>query len=912
MEFNGVADTVANIRQYWGLNHGHTDEELFANAHRQWERLRRSDDAARDLVLQVVACGLEEQLLLWLLQHHADDAAEDIQAMVSVCLDPYFNTDGLELVKPMLDALLLAACLRAAASDRNVEDRKKRMAEILDMMKGRAFANTKTKYGLSALYKSETAEEDDDAWMQFLGLSNVLDPRVFNSRSGRDFMDAAEQIISLQQAELASVRGSAGRVELDGDYQEPTIVFWSIATQIVGLMKTEASSSGDGEVVATSALNSSLSFVGGADFEEYLKAKALSCAINDSSDHAIDFVDDDMELAVIEQLVSVWSSSRDESLVSADLLESVFDELSSLKNLATISIQTSFLLGMQMRSKRCFVDHCDSMRDEYDRRIKRIFNRLTDNARELEHVESLVVLAAFRPGQVIQQCVRGARTGSSHHSLYSKVLCASPLLLDWKGQALEEAGTLLMRELRQTLLDISSDQRCFDRESQNVLSFLLSLIGIDGDSASKRDTLAVTMTDVLDGVINPVCCRPDQSLKVQLNLLTLVEQLLRHVAIVDGGVDINSGVLKDASDLVLEAICASDTDVCDLRLAVLVRERLLLLLKSRLELMSDPVSMVTLDKVTIPLSASLWTLVSLFDSDFGDGELCKGLNDVAAVEVYMQEESKAGLSLPSVISAIQALLWGLLWDSTLAESESVGSTKPETWRLLDAIAVHDFSEDSSVNAIKGDVLIQSAIAEMMLECGSALFQVMLFNIIPYLLEYEPVEISEEEKLTIPKWAAGVLPEQPDFELQIPCQLVSTHSLMRYVAKSWGLSGAATKQLATPSNVLLVESLSHVLTVLDQAVTSSQRSMSGSLFCIQRLCFLSSTATEMHLETLPTWPTVRTQVELSLLRLLHQLEQLREISTTEAYFSQNFVAAWLAYLPAGQFNQVFNFIATRHR
>ncbi|KAF1783558.1 hypothetical protein GQ600_14388 [Phytophthora cactorum] len=91
---NGVVDVVADIRQYWGWNHDNTDAELFANVQRQWESLRRSDDAAKDFVLQVLACGLEEQLLLWLLQPHPADAAEDIRILFTVCKDPTLLRTG--------------------------------------------------------------------------------------------------------------------------------------------------------------------------------------------------------------------------------------------------------------------------------------------------------------------------------------------------------------------------------------------------------------------------------------------------------------------------------------------------------------------------------------------------------------------------------------------------------------------------------------------------------------------------------------------------------------------------------------------------------------------------------------------------------------------------------------------------
>ncbi|EGZ23778.1 hypothetical protein PHYSODRAFT_487501 [Phytophthora sojae] len=201
---------------------------------------------------------------------------------------------------------------------------------------------------------------------------------------------------------------------------------------------------------------------------------------------------------------------------------------------------------------------------------------------------------------------------------------------------------------------------------------------------------------------------------------------------------------------------------------------------------------------------------------------------------------------------------------------------------------------------------------MMLECGPALFQTLYKNVIPYLLEYESVEQNSlyEETIAIPEWSTDKVPSQPEFDLQMSCRLQSTQAAMRYVAKCWGLSCAASTHLRTAPNVLLVGSLSHVLSALDQVATSSEKSLSCSLFCIQWFCSLVSAAYEMRLDAISTWPTVRTQAELLLLRLLHQVDILKGTEPTDARFSQYFLAAWLAYLPAGQFEQVFNFLASR--
>ncbi|POM77484.1 Hypothetical protein PHPALM_5122 [Phytophthora palmivora] len=643
METLDVADAVAEIRRYWGSDHEYSNEELFANIQHQWEDAEGPINADKRFVLQVVACRLEEQLLLWLLQPHAADAAEDLQKLYDICVD--ITTEELRLLESMLDSLLTATVLRAVACDRNAEHRKRRMAEILDRIEG-TLRKSKAWSILRTLEKCEMNTEDGGAWSKFLELPNVLDTRVFNSRSGRTFMDEAGQVITLQQAVLAVVQRPIDDVKLEDEEKSIANVLWNIASQIVELIETKTDSNDTTEDAMTTGVDSALVCVESvADLEKYLTAKKsiASPCTTVSSTIEINY-DEDVELSAIEQLSSI--------------------------------------------------------------------------------------------------CL----------SLYLHVLRASPLLLDWNEVADDEATTLLERELQRFLLNVSSDQSRFDRESQNVLSFLLSLIEINSSTSSKRSAPIMTITKLLDRVVNPIRCCSGQNMEMQLNYLTLIQQLYQHLVTAKTVQDIDSAVLETS--------------------------------------------------------------------------------------------------------------------------------------------------------------FNSAVAEMMIECGSVLFQALLSNIIPYLLEYESTTSPLEEKLSIPKWAADKLTEQPDIELRIPCRLVSTHVIMRYVAKCWCLSGAASIQLPTPTNVLLVESLSHVLATQDQAITSSQGSLSGTLFCVQWLCLLVSASFELHLEVLPTWHNVRTQLELSLLRSLHQLDQLKAISTLEALFSQYFVAAQLAYLPVGQFEQVFNFVASR--
>ncbi|CAI5736067.1 unnamed protein product [Peronospora farinosa] len=808
--------------------------------------------------------------------------------------------------------------IRAAACDRNIVNRTKRLDEIGNMTEGGTLLSSQGHSVLQLLSKCEPHDDEMKLWMKFVELSHTLDTRDFYSRSDRAFVDEASQIISLQQAELSAVRGVNGGyagVEVKERQILTSNKLWDLTKMLVELIKTKTDGGGvpydhcldpDTTTLRVNVVDNIV------DLESLLRAKGITGLRCGSSDPVLD--DEDASLSAIELLSSSCTSPDGLEVISSDMLEKAFDELSAIKQLGVISIQASFLLGLQMRLKVCFLDRFESAKDEFERRIRRVFNCLTDKAHDTEHVASLVILSAFCPSQVIRQLLLGARADVLHHSLYVEVLRASPLLLNWTKDAEYGSETVLECDLQQAVLDVSSTQSNFDRESQNMMSFLLSVVGIPTSSSSKREAPVMTINNLLDKVINPVCCATGLSISPHLYLYTFIQQLFQHFVTLDMCRDLDHTSLECSFNLISGALCSFNAS--DLRLGVLVRERLLLLLKNIMELMPDPASVIMVKQLDTPLNPSLWTLLIIFDSDLISDEFCKGLEDVALVESFMQRKPTGDLQLvlplPTVISAIQVLLWGLLWDTTLPVKLKVKSTKAEAWSLVDSIAWYEFlGSESTDETTAGALLIRSAIAEIMLECGSDLFQALLSKIIPYLLEYES-ETSAEDRLVQPKWAAVKLSKLPEMEQQISCGFVSTHSIMRYVAKCWGLSAAVNIQLATQENVLLLHSLSHVLAAYDPAITSSQGSLSGTLFCIQWLCFLASTTHDMHLDKMLAWPTVRTQLELLLLRLLHQLEQLKEISTSEARFSQYFVAAWLAYLPAGQFDQVFNFVASRTR
>ncbi|GMF34665.1 unnamed protein product [Phytophthora fragariaefolia] len=910
---------VAAIRQYWGSEHGYTDAELFAMARYQWESAKGASNSLRSFVLQVVGCRLEEKLLLWLMQFQASDAAEGVQTLVEVCMDTYFTAEGLELLSPMLDTLLVAAVVGAAACDRSAENRQNRMKAVMAKMDSSVLAKLKACSVVRAL---DAMNEDAEAWEQFLGLEDGLESRLFNSRSGRTFMDEAQQVNALQQVEAKVV---FGEVEHCGggnseDLPPSADVLWEIAEKLIIAL---AAAGKDERAIDTARVASTdttlfaLESVTG--LEKYLAAKESISSPSITVPSTQETIADANSgiVSAIGQLTEACSLGK-EADISSELLLKVFGELSEVTSLNVLSIQASYLISLQMRVRCCFVDRNETAKVDFERQIRRVFNRLTGKASNFEHAASLVSLAAFCPGQVLQHFIAGARTDITHHDMYLTVLRTFPLLLDW-DEAFVGGSTFIERELQQTLIDLSSEQACFDRESQNMIIFLLSLVGVSSATCSKRKVPVMTFSRLIDGVLNPLYSitsrrkDPTYSMEMRLNLYSLIQLLVQTFVDADIGCKIDSAVVESSFDLVLfelQSIKSSNP-----RLRVVIREKLLLLLKSIMELMVEPATITTLRQLDSPLHPSLWTLLGLLNNEMARDSLCLGLAEVVAIEAYVQaspdEESLVPIPLSNVISAVQVLLWGLLWNSMLSVMATVESTKVESWRLLDTIARYYFPQTGTAGkTVKGSLLIQCAVAEMMLDCGADLFQTLYASIIPYLLEYEPVAALSEEVIPIPGWAADKLPKQTGCELQLPCRLLSTHLTMRYVAKCWGLLCAANAQLTEVPGILLVDCLSRVLSALDETVTLSQKSLPHLLFCTQWLCFLVSAVYDLRLDAMATWLTVRTQSEFMLLRLLHEVDQLKGTQTSDAYFSQYFLAAWLAYLPAGKFEQVSNYLASK--
>ncbi|KAE8995551.1 hypothetical protein PF005_g6187 [Phytophthora fragariae] len=335
---NDFTAAVAATRQYWGSEHEHNDAELFARARCQWEDAKGEDTATREFVLQVVACRLEEQLLLWLLQFHASDAAERMQTLFEVCSDSYFTAEGLELLSPVLDTLLTAAVSRAAACDRSAENRKRRIAEMVEKVNSSALMSSEVRSVVRALV---VANEDGGAWKQFLDLPSELETRLFNSRSGRAFLDEVQQVVTLQQVEMNAAFGECERCDsLETEMQMPTAdVLWTLAEKLVEMVTAQAETEKDAQTLSSAGFDTtgtSLVVENVTDLEEYLEAKESVTATGLVVQEVMASRDDE-NLSAIEQLSETYSSLNGEPVISSGLLEKVFDEMSAVTNLDILS-----------------------------------------------------------------------------------------------------------------------------------------------------------------------------------------------------------------------------------------------------------------------------------------------------------------------------------------------------------------------------------------------------------------------------------------------------------------------------------------------------------------------------------------------------------------------------------------------
>ncbi|RLN67273.1 hypothetical protein BBJ28_00023329 [Nothophytophthora sp. Chile5] len=929
-------DTVAAIRQCVGSLPVDSEEECaecFAGVRRQWE-CSGDGDGAKSFVLLIIGCRLEERLLTWLLQTHVTDATEDLQKLVAVCEDPYLSTSNDALLKPVLDALLAAAILRAARCERNAEQLDVQCAALTVAMETSVFVNSNARFVLRALTECHLKREGATAaWRQFVALPHALDHRLFNSRDGRTFLEAANDVIDQQQVNLAASLGPKTETDEEaGDGAKSGEVLWGLAGRLVDRMVLIPTPNDVVCVIHEAVSTDSapeLSFVcNSTGLEKYLASKTppeLPDTFDTTARHGVESENSDIELSALEQLSAACTSCTEDVSIASELLQKLVDELSAVETLEVLTVHVSFLLGLQMRLKRCLIASNDDLKDVFERRIRRVFNCLTGDAQDRERAASLVVLSAFCPQQVIRQLLRGARADTRHHSFYLEVMHVSPLLLDWKEGASDETGPFLYQELQRTIFEVSNDQNLFDTESHNLTAFLESLVGIFSLTTA---TAIVTAGDLLQNLI-PLCSsvgnlrsecgsrfgEEQVGARTQFNFYSILQLLVERLVTTNTKRDIAPDALRNMFAVVAGtySTVAADTSPH----GVLFREKLLLLLKDIMGLAPDPAAVIALEQSS-PRDTPFLTLVDPFSNDLDNDANVEKLRSLDVVRAYVDDERTEDhvnvLPTAMVEDAIQVLLWKLLWGSMYSAhiSSRVQLTKTATWQLLDAIAVEYFEEAApSISVVKGSVVIQNAVATMMLECGSALFQALYDHVIPSLLKYEPAqEKDQEEVIKLPEWVRRPEMNHEEAMMQLKCQLLSAHRAMYYVVKSWSLIGAKNPELGTPPSAMIVESLRHVICACNRTIAASQSSLSGQLYCFQWVCFLVSTAYGLQLDTLATWSVVQTQLELSLLRVMRHLDQLSGISEAQASFSQHFVASCLASIPTNHFGQVCNFLASR--
>lgn len=918
-----AASAVGAIRAYWGPHPEPSKDELFWTEWRKYERSKERS-AAENLLLQIVALGLEEELLLWLLHLHCADAGDTVQTLLDASRDPYFATMDLELMGPLLDALLRAAIVHATGCSWGADHRTSKRKELLAAMEAAVFVGSKALNVLVALgedkgFDNEDGElNDTDVWKQFLEMPHAVDNRVSNSRNERTFLEETEQVVEVQQLQLMSRSGGVDRINV-GEHECAAELLWDISNQLVGLItsKTQLNNYG-GSSLDEIHLSEQPASTDLTDMEKYLEVKAsLHLKITDEV-LVDDLHEDGMETSLLRQLCA--DLQTDEPIISGEFIERVFDELSTTKDIDVLATHASFLLGVQIRLQRSVFDCCNDAKSGFEKRVRREFNSLTGKAQGRRHLATFVALSAFCPKEMIVEVLRSARADMSHHKLYVEVLRLSPLILDWNKDSKSSETSFFYSDLQQLLREISSDQTHFDREQQNMVAFVLALVGLSSSGTINVKSAAFSIEELFQSALIPLASLDYglhevviQSLQMQLNLYSLIQTLLIRFEAAIRPHDIDPASLKEMFTLISRRLC--DLESSNSRQGIMLRETLLLILKTVIQLSTDLESVVDVEYLPEQLHPSLWTLVGLFSTKLRSNTNLRGLCD--AVDEHQRKEDDKfvdSASLSCTSSAISVKLWRLLWISTFSDGSrhDLKLLKDVTLSQLDEIASAMFYEVDLAEPVRGSVIIQCQVAKLMLECGDYLFQVLRISVIPHLLKYDCVgnETGLEESVFIPNRLTKQTLEQEEIESHLPCCLELTHGVMRYVAKCWGISAVASNQFQSPPGELVVESLRHVLSSVESAKPSCERTLAGILYCIQTLCCLVSFSCAFYLDNLPTWPLVRTQLELVLLRLLHQLTLLKGVSPVEEQFSQHFIAAWFTCLPASQFKQTFNFLVSK--
>lgn len=894
--------------------------KLHAALYHRWARM--CDLPTASYVALVVANQLTTQLRRTLLDMHVMDALDDMQDIVQCLIGngQYFASPA--SVMPLVtDVLLPVAVMFSWRSDHDQRDRLiKRIEE-----------RSATCYGIRQgvqengllRYSGDQDKGSFGSWDQFYQLPARFDERKLQSKSGRVFIDVANQVVAQQQYSLAKIRS----LLCDGHYKEEVEEdctleqMCDLAFHALGYVTKQCS---DEQCIHTGDMHEDDTLRGlelnvvadDRSLEDHLRNKRQY----DQSKHEISSPakhkheeTDTGTLTVIEQLVALWGSVVSDSHDMDGLLLSVQQELLSISDMEALSVHVSFLLCAHQRSGYTW---SSSFASDIERQVQKIFNSLaSDDVQENEHVRSLTVLAAFSPARVTYEILHGASLSSQHHTFYMKVLHELPLLVEWKTHD-SHPTTEFTHRARQVIKDLVSDEDRFEIRSLAFLDFFSAVSAFDTSDMNLGALLS--MDSWIQDVMSPVYSRltmneanadasgKTTSVNVCKYFQFLYEWTKRAVSSSQASWKLHS--TQDLFSLILEIYTEMSQDVSLTTSKQL--DLILLTLKNVMEMIvrcENPVLPPLRDDVWSLLDVRCLELVSpLCPAEYSRSDVW--INKVIDfVRDKNSDKRDTLMTSEDAANAIERLIWRILWNS-MYSSQLISSlpfvhsmfSNEEMWEMIDSVARID------TETFSGPYIIRREVLKMLLTCGSSLFVVVYECLLSFLIKFDEEANGKQDanQLTIPRFVAK--PQEVDesiWNMHIDCAILPAHYVTNMVIRAWR---EQTSESAVSCEGF-VNLVSHVLECNNRAVTSSLSSLFGLLVCFRQLCFTAAFASERSRDCLDRHPFVQSQLNLALLRLLHLIGRSDASHAAEAFFSAHFIACWLSILPESSYDEASRFL-----
>lgn len=954
-----------------------SSDDLFMIAARQWNGRKDTSISTLRFLVLVVACEWESQLLQFLLQHHASDAVDDVNALYSVCV-PILQSNAAAVVLPVLDVLLAAVVAFTLAyshvSQLEEEPSNPVHPQLLNQVP-RCPSCLSSRFPLAGSIMSDHTESqlsnDPDHWTRFLELSSGLDARKFDSKRGRALSSAVAQVVEQQQRLLAVARLSRDPSRDDaGDddvLRAAVEKMHDVATQVLHTMSLYAAANTCGKCIdrqdaGIAAMPWAPAHDKGvaeidlipddAALEIYLlgqarrvttaadlatkEPKAPDINMDDSSTGSTD----ELDVSCFQKLLKILST--DTSLSTHTLggvVQKTEEELSLIADQNVLGVQVSFLLAAQMRSQRRISELDGEVNKSLTRQVLREFNSLTDGAENCDRsVRALLILSGFCPSLVLREIVSRAMTAPQQVQTYVQILELCPLLTGWTVEG--RTSPLLICELQSTLRDLVSAESSFEAQRPQLLSLMCALAGVGVNSSAAVLGVQTLAQEVLLPVFSSFARQEEDkaaamgettiersnTLKVA-NFFAFLRAFFSCAVADIASRALDSETTKTVLALLLEVYgihCGSLTVE-----KVELRNTLLLTIKDLLKSISSLDHAVVSDilKKTVygfagSLDEPLVMLVAHFSPETQHTDevvtLFQKLDDPVAAQ-------HSALDLEQASRATRLLLWKLLWSTASPSDKSLTSqsqnhpflSDERAWELLKRLAM-EVLVVSSVTVVFGRALVQKELACLMLVCRTSLFTSLSERVLPRLVQI----LDQLAPLAAPELK---LPEQlrlrldtkdiyPAISAALECDLPVSHLVMKLVSRSWSLLIISSEHFGVSESELVLQMGRHFLVSCDHAISDSKSSLAGLLDCFQWVCFVMCVFSSLDDRTkeLETYNSTASQLNVTLLRLLHLLSQIILPSEADASFSQQFVASWMVQLPQGTFEQARDFISSAAR